>query len=392
MPVLRPRLDARAIERAFMAPGYADRGLTFVRGEGVHLIDERGDRWLDLMSNYGVSIFGHGHPRLVEALARQAGRLLSLHGSFHNDARAAAARALSTRCGAGPGKVCFTNSGAEAVEAALKFAALATGRRRFVACRRGFHGKTLGALSATHEPRLRAPFEPLLWDFVRVEHGDIDALERALEGAAAFIVEPIQGEGGIRTAPSGYLREAGELCRARGAILIADEIQSGMGRTGRFLASDEDAGPRDIVCLGKGLAGGIPAGAAVVSAEIAAGIPRSIQTSTFGGNPLASAGIAAALALLDDDLLAHVREIGSYFRQRLANLPTTRIEEVRGVGLMIGVRVTGPRDLVLKRLQDSRVLAIPAGEDTVRFLPPYVIERGHVDFAADALLAALDRG
>jgi acetylornithine/LysW-gamma-L-lysine aminotransferase len=391
VPPARPAGPAaRAVERAYTTAGYPDRGLTFVAGEGVHLLDEAGGRWLDLMTNYGVSIFGHGHPRILNALTAQAGRLLSLHGSFANDARAAAARALVARCGGGLARVCFANSGAEAVEAALKFAVLATGRKRFVACAAGFHGKTLGALSATHEPKYRLPFEPLLWEFARVEFGNADALGRALdERTAAFIVEPVLGEGGLRRPPAGFLAAARDLCGESGALLILDEIQSGMGRTGTFLAAGPEAAPFDIVCLGKGLAGGVPIGAAVVSPAVAARIPRGLQTSTFGGNPLAAAGIVAALDLLDEDLLRSVREVGAYFLERLEALAGDRGLEARGAGLMLGLRVPGGRDKVLKALQERKVLAIPAADDVVRFLPPFILKKEHVDFAVRALAEAL---
>jgi acetylornithine/LysW-gamma-L-lysine aminotransferase len=378
--------DHGLLQKKYLVQTYPNRGVVFAEGDGVYLKDIQGARYLDAMTNYGVNVFGYGHPEITAALARQVGRLTTLHGSFANDERAEAAQALIERCGGGLAQVYFANSGAEANEAALKFAALATGKKTFIACRGSYHGKTLGALSATDGEKYRKPFEPLIWDFRFVRYGDLDALRAALDReAAALIVEPIQGESGIRVPPQGFLRETASLCREAGALLILDEIQTGTGRTGRFLRSQAEGLSYDIVTLGKGLAGGIPVGAALVSAAVAGKIPRGAHTSTFGGNPLACAGIRATLRLLDDGLLEHVATIGAYFLAELRRLSSPLIKEARGEGLMIGVEVAGNRDDILKGLQRERVLAIPAGESVVRFLPAYIFEKEH----ADAVVAAL---
>ena len=370
---------------------YANRGLVLEEGEGVWLRDPAGGRYLDLMTNYGVNIFGHGHPEITETLTAQLRRLTTLHGSFANGVRAEAARALLTRCGGGLSRVFFSNSGSEAVEAALKFAVLATGRKRFIRCRSGYHGKTLGALSATDGTKYRTAFEPLLWEFVDIPFNDADALEAALDDrTAGFIVEPIQGEGGVRTASPGYLTRAAELCAARGALLVLDEIQTGTGRTGSFLASSAEVLRYDIVTLGKGLAGGIPIGATLVSAAVAGRIPKSTHTSTFGGNPLAAAGILAVLWLLDGNRLAHVREMGAYFARRLEEARLGVAVDVRGKGLMLGVRAKAGRDLILRELQREKILACPAGTDVIRFLPPYVIGEDHVDLAMRGIVRAFE--
>jgi len=365
---------------------YPDRGLVFVAGDGVELIDSKGDRYLDLMSNYGVAIFGHGHPALKEALARQLDRIVSLHGSFSHPARSGAADALVARCGGGLARVAFSSSGTEANEAALKYAALATGRKRFVACRGGYHGKTLGALSATDGAKYRAAFEPLLWEFAFVPYDDAAALEAAIdERTAAFIVEPIQGESGVRPPRPGYLAEAFRICHARGVLVILDEIQTGTGRTGRFLASQAEPLRYDIVTLGKGLAGGLPVGATLVSEAVARSVPRGAHTSTFGGNPLTAAGIQATIGLLDSVALARVSDLGSFAIDRLRSLASPLVRDVRGAGLMLGLQVAHSRDGVLKALQRERILAIPAGEDVIRFLPPYVIEPEHIERLVDTL-------
>jgi len=365
---------------------YPDRGLSFVSGDGVELIDAKGDHYLDLMSNYGVAIFGHRHPVLREALSRQLDRLTSLHGSFPHSGRTGAADALIARCGGGLTRVSFSSSGTEANEAALKFAALATGRKRFVACRGGYHGKTLGSLSATDGAKYRRDFEPLLWDFVFVPYDDTAALEAAIDDrTAAFIVEPIQGESGVRPPRPGYLSEAFRICHARGVLVILDEIQTGTGRTGRFLASHAEPLRYDIVTLGKGLAGGMPIGATLLTEEIAGAVPRGAHTSTFGGNPLAAAGILATLGLLDSAALGRVSDLGRTGIASLRSLESPLVRDVRGAGLMIGLQVAQSRDGILKSLQRERILAIPAGDDVVRFLPPYIIREDHIERLRETL-------
>lgn len=368
---------------------YPNRGLRFVKGRGAYLEAADGRQYLDLMTNYGVSIFGHAHPALTEALAAQLAALPTLHGSFASDVRVKASLALARRVPVESPAVCWANSGTESVEAALKFAAVATGRKRFVACRNAFHGKTLGALSATSSPKYREPFEPLLWDFQHVGYGDSEELREALDGrTAAVIVEPIQGEGGVCVPPDGYLQRVRDLTRAAGVLLIVDEIQTGCGRTGRFLALEHDAIAPDIVCLGKGLGGGIPAGATVVSGAIAATIARGLHTSTFGGNPLACAGALAVLGLLSEERLADIERLGDLFMARLREaLPPSTT--VRGRGLMVGVSVPDRRDEVLKSLQREQILAIPAGSDVVRFLPPYVVSEDDLDRTAATLARTL---
>lgn len=379
-------IDYRYLHKKYLLESYPDRGLVFTRGEGAELVTETGEKYLDLMSNFGVNVFGYGHPAITEALCSQVRGLANLHGSFNNDVRARAAAALVKRCGQGLARVHFSSSGAEAVEAALKFAAAVTGRRRFVACCGGYHGKTLGALSATHGERYRRSFQPLLWDFEHGEYGSLDSLRELLDDeTAALIVEPIQGEAGIRVPEPGYLREAKRMCEERGALLIVDEIQTGVGRTGTFLAMEPEGTSCDILCLGKGLAGGIPIGATLVSKEVAARIPRLLHTSTFGGNPLAAAGILAVLELLDEDRLRHIQEIGSSFLAGIRGIEDENIQEVRGRGLMLAVQTAGDPTPVLRGLQSRRILAAPAGGNTVRFLPPYIMNGHHVEITLSSL-------
>ncbi len=379
-----------AMQREFMANLYVNRGLALARGEGVHLIGEDGARYLDMATNYGVSILGYGHPGLERAIFDQWRALPTLHCSFSNDVRARASQALVERVRGDGGMVYWSNSGAEAVEAGLKFAAVATGKKCFVACRHGYHGKTLGALSATWGERYRAPFEPLLWEFRHVDYEATEALARAIDGGtAAVLLEPIQGESGVRVPGPGYLRAVAELCRDRGVLLMLDEVQTGTGRTGRFLAAEHEGVSADVVCLGKGLAGGIPVGATVISPAVGERLARGSHSSTFGGNPLALAGVLAVLDALDGAMLAHVATVGERLLARLRRIEHELVVEVRGRGLMVGVELRERRDDVLRALQRRNVLALPAGASVVRFLPPFTIAETHVDQAVETLAAVL---
>jgi len=290
----------------------------------------------------------------------------------------------------------FANSGTEAIEAALKFIILASkltkgrspsGRNKIIACENSYHGKTLGALSVTYGEKYRKPFEPFLPDVTFIKFGDPLSLEKAIDkNTAAFIVEPMQGEGGLNNPKKGYLEKIKKICVENNIILVFDEIQSGIGRTGKFLASLWDNVTPDILCLGKGLAGGFPIGVTLVNRSIASKISKNIHTSTFGGNPLTCAGILATLKLLDEKLLDHIKLMGDYFSNNLASIKSTLIAEVRGKGLMLGVKIkNNERNKVLKSLQSEMVLAIPSGEDVVRFLPPYIIEKKHIDDVIEKL-------
>ncbi|KKR31622.1 MAG: Acetylornithine aminotransferase [Candidatus Gottesmanbacteria bacterium GW2011_GWC2_39_8] len=385
--------DFGFLQQKFMVNTYPNRGLVLEKGDGVYLYDESGNKYLDMMSNYGVSIFGYNNLVINEALITQLNNLPTLHGSFNNSIRADASQMLVNRCGTNYHQVYWSNSGAEAIEAALKFAVLTTGKRKFIVCEHGYHGKTLGALSATDGDKYRSPFTPLLWEFTRISFNDTDALEEAVdENTAGFIVEPVQGEGGLTSGSEGYLTHAREICTKKNILLILDEIQSGTGRTGYFLASHEENVKADIVCLGKGLAGGIPVGATIVSEKVATKITKNIHTSTFGGNPLASAGVVAVLKLLDDKQLNHIREISDYFFTSLHQIKSPHVMSIRGKGLMIGVEISsGKRNEVLKKLQQEKILVIPAGENMVRFLPPYIIEREHADNLIDVLNKIFDK-
>jgi LysW-gamma-L-lysine/LysW-L-ornithine aminotransferase len=369
---------------------YPNRGVSFVRGEGVYLITRDGTRYLDFMTNYGTSLFGHGHPDIVEALAAQLGALAGLHGGFGSEVRSRASMALIERLPIPDARLCWCNSGTEAIEAAIKFAATASGRSRFVAMSGGYHGKTLGALSVTHAGKYRSSLERLLLPVTHAEFGSVASASAAIDGdTAAVIVEPVQGESGVVPAPPGYLQQLRELCSARGVLLVIDEIQTGCGRTGAFTVSEREGVVPDILCLGKGLAGGIPVGITAVRPEVGARLGRGVHTSTFGGNPLAAAGVLATLKLLTPELLTRVESLGARFMAALALDAGPGVQQVRGRGLMVGASVRVPRDRVLKLLQDAKVLAIPAGDDVIRFLPPLTVAEPELATAAEAFHKAV---
>jgi acetylornithine/LysW-gamma-L-lysine aminotransferase len=375
------------ISHSYLVASYPNRRVSFVRGEGVYLFTREGEKYLDMGSNIGVSIFGYGHPRITEALTEQLRQLPSLHGSLGSEVRERAAERLVGACGGRLARVFFSNSGTEAIEAALKFARLATGKTHFIAMAHGYHGKTLGALSATDGEKYRDPFLPLVWDFSHVPFGDIGALRAQVrEDTAAILIEPIQGEGGIRLGVPEYFAALQTLCNEKKVLLIVDEIQTALGRTGTFLAGEQYGLTPDILCLGKGLAGGVPVGATLVSETIAQKIPVHVHTSTFGGNPLACAGIVAVLGEFSDGkVFHHVREIGGYFLSQLRTLRHPQIVDIRGRGLMIGMELRENVTPTLQALQQRHIIAVPAGSNILRFLPPYLVGEKEIDEVMGAL-------
>lgn len=363
----------------------------FVRGEGVYLWDADGNRYLDCMAGIAVASVGHANPRLAAAIARQAETLMVCPQNLGNDVRTDLLEALFRHIPAPLQRVFFGNSGTEANEAALKWARVATGRRRFVAAKRGFSGRTLGSLALTWEAKYREPFEPLPYEATFVRFDDIDELAAAVDDdVAAVLLEPVQGEGGVHPASAEYLEAARELTRANGALLVFDEIQSGVGRTGRFLAAQYAGVVPDMTTLAKGLGGGMPIGAVIMTDEVAKAMPAGGHGTTFGGNPLASAAALAVLQELEErDLIRHAAEVGAYFRERLAATAPDRIREVRGLGLLIGVEFKEKVAPILAALKGEGVLAINAGATVVRFVPPLTITRDEVDDVIAAFERAL---
>jgi acetylornithine/LysW-gamma-L-lysine aminotransferase len=292
--------DFYEIETRYGAGVYAKQQLSFVRGQGASLFDADDNEYIDCSSGHGVANLGHAHPKVVEAIAGQASRLMTLFETFPNDKRAALMQKMGSLM---PGleRVFFCNSGTEAVEAALKFARLSTGRTNVIAAMRAFHGRTFGSLSATFNKKYREGFEPLVPGFSHVAYNNIEALEKAItEETAAFLVEVVQGEGGLYVADAAYLQAARRICDERGALLIVDEVQSGFGRTGKLFAVQHSGVSPDLLCCAKSLAGGVPMGAVLIGEAVKNLVPGT-HSSTFGGNPLSCAAALATLSVIEEE-------------------------------------------------------------------------------------------
>ncbi len=350
---------------------YIKRDLEIVRGEGAILWDSNGNRYIDCVGGQGVANLGHAHPTVVNAVQAQVATLMSCPELFQNPVRAEYQTRLCNA--AGMERVYLCNSGAEAVEAAIKFAVASTGRSGIISMMRGFHGRTIGALSTTWNKHYREPFADLLPDVRFVPFGNLERLEAELdETVAAVIMEPVQGEGGVHPADEGYLQAVQDLCHANGTRLIVDEIQTGFGRTGSLFAFQAAGIQPDFLCLAKSIGGGIPMGAVLLNEEM----PPTIHGSTFGGNPIAcAAGLAVLDVLENSDLVEQTRQRGNevlaYLRD---NLSGNIVREVRGQGLMIGIELRTKVAPILQALQERGVLALPAGATVLRLLPPLVIE------------------
>lgn len=381
------------IERTKQIPLYAKRDIALVRGEGAYLFDAAGNRYLDAMSNYGVASLGHAHPRFTAALTDQLGLLTTGHQSFGNDVRAELLTEIARIAPEGLSRSFLSNSGAEAVEAALKFAIAKTGRHTIVAARRGYHGRTLGALSATADKKYRETFEPLPLPATHVGYNDAEALAAALtDETAAVVLEPLQGEGGIHPADAEYLASVRRVTEERGILLIADEIQSGL-RTGAPFVTVAAGVVPDIIVTAKALANGFPIGLTLVTEEISAALPGGAHGSTFGGNPLAARAAVETLRILrEDDLYTGAATLGSQIIERITDLGSPRVRAVRGKGLMIGIELKQKATPVLRGLQERGVLTLPAGNLVVRLLPPMIWEQAQVDELMAALEGVLASG
>lgn len=378
------------LEHDHSLPLYAKREIALVRGEGSYLFDSDGNRYLDAMSNYGVAVLGHADPEFAAAMSDQLQTLTSGHQSFYNDQRAALLQKIATIAPAGVQRAFLSNSGAESIEAALKFARAATGRANIVAAKRGYHGRTLGALSATADPKYRKAFEPLPIPVTHVSFNDLDALREAVNGdTAAIILEPIQGESGIYPATLEYLQGAREIATEAGALLIADEIQSGF-RTGvPFVMSGQGVIP-DIIATAKAVANGFPIGLTLTTDAVSETMPGGAHGTTFGGNPLAARAALTTLNALDNrGLYAQAERIGALVATRIEELDHPKVRQVRGKGLMIGLELKERVTPTLRGLQENGVLALPASSTALRFLPPMIWGEEQVEELISALKTVL---
>jgi acetylornithine/LysW-gamma-L-lysine aminotransferase len=377
--------DYQQLEHEYGVVLAAKRDLVAVRGQGALLYDETGQAYIDCVGGIGVAALGHSHPKLVEAVQRQAETLITCPHILYNDVRSRMLKKLVEVTPKNLTRAFLCNSGSEAVEAALKFARLHTGRPNFVTAMRGFHGRTMGAVSATFTKKYRDAFEPLVPGFSYVPFNKIEKLEAAIDdNTAAVMLELVQGEGGVNPIQAEYIAAARRLCSERGALLIIDEIQTGFCRTGKFFACEHFDLQPDMMTLAKALGGGVPIGATMINAEI--NVDLGLHGSTFGGNPLACAAALAAMeAYQVENLAQRADELGTYFETRLNAKPLSQVRTVRRLGLMIGIEIKHKVQDILAQLLERHIIALPAGPNVIRLLPPLVIEKAQLDQVIEAL-------
>lgn len=378
-------------------PVFARYKIVLDHGDGVYVYDTKGNKYIDFLGGIAVNVLGHNHKELVKAIAEQAGKMIHCSNLYYTQVQADAAEKLVRLSGLG--KVFFGNSGAEANEGAIKLArkyahSISPEKSQIISALHSFHGRTIATLTATGQPKYHEGFGPLPAGFDYVPYNNIVALEKFMsEKTAAVLLEPIQGEGGVHVPDTAYMQKVRQLCDKYNAVLIFDEIQSGMGRSGKFFAYENFGIKPDIVTLAKGLAGGVPIGAFIATDKVAAAFHAGDHGSTFGGNPLACAAANVVLDIVgQDSFLAHVKEMGDYMKSRLEAMQEKwpeLIKEVRGMGLILGMELTKPgRDIVNDCLGKGAIINCTAG-NVLRFVPPLIVTKEHIDEVCDALEAVL---
>ena len=376
-------------EDQFMGNLYQRFPVTVEKGKGAHVWDIDGKEYIDCMGGYGVALVGHQNQRVNNAIKEQVDKIITVHSSLYNKTREGFLKKLIDLAPKGLTQVHLNNSGAEAIEAAMKFARKFTGKKGMVAMKGSYHGKSFGALSLTFNPKYRKAFAPLVEKVSFASFGDIESLKSVIDEDTAFVIlEPIQGESGIIVAPKGFLQQVRKVCDEKGILLIFDEIQAGLGRTGRLWACDHWNTAPDILCLAKGIAGGVPMGATLVRPDILAAISKGEHSSTFGGNPIScAAGKAALSALTEDGLIENSEKMGKLFRKELEKLKEkhTMIREIRGKGLMIGIELKFEVRDILMGLIKQGVLMLYSGRNILRILPPLVISEDDISKVIHAL-------
>ena len=382
-------------EDQFMGNLYQRFPVTIEKGAGAHVWDVDGKEYIDCMGGYGVALVGHQNKRVNDAIKQQVDKIITVHSSLYNKTREEFLKILIRLAPEKLTQVHLNNSGAEAIEAAIKFARKFTGKKGMVAMKGSYHGKSFGALSLTFNPKYRKAFAPLVEKVSFASYGDIESLRSVIDDDTAFVIlEPIQGESGIIVAPDGFLQQVRELCDEKGILLIFDEIQAGLGRTGRLWACNHWNTSPDILCLAKGIAGGVPMGATLTRPDILASMSKGEHSSTFGGNPIScAAGTAALKALTEDGLIENSEKMGKIFREGLEKLKEkhTMIREIRGKGLMIGIELKFEVRNILMGLIEEGVLMLYSGRNILRILPPLVISEEDVTKVLHALDSILTK-
>ena len=378
-------------------PVFARYKIVLDHGDGVYVYDTHGKKYIDFLGGIAVNVLGHNHPELVKAVADQAGKMIHCSNLYYTQVQADAAEKLTKLSGLD--KVFFGNSGAEANEGAIKLArkyahSISEDKNQIITAEHSFHGRTIATLTATGQPKYQAGFGPLPEGFDYVPYNDIAALEQIMsDKTAAVMLEPIQGEGGVHVPDAAYLTKVRELCNKHNALLIFDEIQTGIGRSGKFFTYDKFGVKPDIVTLAKGLAGGVPIGAFIASDKVASVFHAGDHGSTFGGNPLACAAANVVLDVVGNDtFLSNVDAMGEYMKSRLEKIKAQYpdlVKEVRGMGLILGMELTQPgRDIVNACLTKGAIINCTAG-NVLRFVPPLIINKEHIDEVCDILAEVL---
>jgi len=377
--------DIINFENRLMANVFAKRPLVITRGKGALVWDIKGKEYVDCTGSYGVALLGHSHPKVVEAICKQAETLISCHASLYNNKRTEFLQKLMSITPMGLNKAFLSNSGAESVECAIKVARKFTGKPEIIAVMGGYHGKTMGALSATWDKKYREPFQPLVPEFKHVPPDNLEKLTDAItDKTAAVLLEPIRGEGGVRVPPDEFLPGVRELCDEKNVLLILDEVQTSFGRTGKLFGCEHWGVTPDVMCLAKPFAAGLPIGITVAKENIMSSLNVGEHSTTFSGSPLVCAAACAAIDVLMKDKLAdRAAKLGGYFKAKLEELQAkyNLVKEVRGLGLMLGMEFRyDVRNIILKTM-DRGVLVLDAGRNVLRFLPPLVIEKEQIDKA-----------
>jgi len=381
--------DYKAITQQYEIDVYPRRDVVLVKGKGARVWDDQGNEYIDMAAGISVANIGHANDKVVEAISKQAATLITCPNTFYNDTKAIFLEKLFSIVPHNLTKAFLTNSGTEAVEAAFKFARLNTKKTKFIAAMKGFHGRTMGALSATYKSEYREGFGPLVPGFTFVPYNNFEKLSEAVDDdTAGIILEPIQGEGGINIGQKEYFQKVRQLCDEKNILLIIDEIQTGFCRTGKMFAIEHLGIEADMMTVAKSIAGGFPMGAILCNDKIK--IEKSKHGSTFGGNPLAcAAGTASIDFMLESKLWEQAEAKGKYFKEKLEKHQLSKVREIRIIGLMIGIELKDKVQPVILELLNHKILSLPAGTTVLRMLPPLVISYEDLDTVVDVLAKIL---
>lgn len=382
-------MDYKALTQKYEIDVYPRRDVVLVKGKGARVWDDKGNEYIDMAAGISVANIGHANEKVVEALTKQASTLITCPNTFYNDTKAKFLEKLFSIVPKNLTKAFLTNSGTEAIEGAIKFARLNTKKTKFIAAMKGFHGRTMGALSATYKNEYRDGFGPLVPGFTFVPYNNFEKLAAAVDDdTAGIILEPIQGEGGINIGQKEYFQKVRQLCDEKNILLIIDEIQTGFCRTGNMFAIESLGIEADIMTLAKSIAGGFPMGAILCSDKIQ--IEKSKHGSTFGGNPLAcAAGIAAIDFMIENKLWEQAEAKGKYFKEKLEKHQLSKVREIRVIGLMIGIELKDKSQPVILELLSKGIISLPAGTTVLRLLPPLVISYEDLDTVIGKLVEVL---